>query len=257
MTSATDLCNRALSEIGARVLISDFNTESSPAAVQCKLFYDTMREQCLRSAPWGFARKTLSLTTLGLLANDPPDSPYPWQAKYAYPSDCLKMRYVLPPPFPVQLNNSVPNVSSGIIAPWCPPSRQWRYLVSMDDTVSPPRRVVLSNVIAAIGVYTANVEDPDLFDPLFTNALTMALASKLVIPLTGNVGMKGDFVKLAEASITAARVADGNEAVPTSDVIVDWMVARGTPSYFNQWGVGQGFGLGDWNWSFDNIQWSM
>lgn len=228
MVAPVDIVNQALSEIGSRTLVSSL-LEASPAAAQARLQYQPLRQQVLRAAPWGFARKTLSLTSAGLLTDTPPASPFPWLDKYIYPPDCLKMRYILPPPVLPVVEGSAPDVSDGTVwpAPWCGPSRQWRYVISYDDTVSPPRRVVLANILQAIGVYTVDVEDPDLWDPLFRNALVMALASKLVIPLTGNVGMKQSYAQLAEVSLTQARAVDGNESVPTTDHVVDWIATRG------------------------------
>lgn len=259
MTADVDIANRALSEIGARTVISSL-AETSPAAVQCRLFYNTLREQLLRTAPWGFARKTLTLTTLGLATDTPPTAPYPWLVKYAYPADCLKVRYILPPPFVT--SDTAPNVSSGLVTPWCGPSRQWRFLKSYDDTVSPARTVLLSNVLSALCVYTVNVTDPDLFDPLFTNALTMLLADKLVIPLSGNVGMKESYVKLAMMAVTDARVADGNESITTSDHVVDWIATRGVGSVNNGFGSlgvgGVDWGsMGQWYGGNDSAGWSM
>lgn len=257
MTADVDICNRALGEIGARLVINSL-TETSPAAVQCRLQYNPLREQLLRTAPWGFARKTLALTTLGLLTDSPPASPYPWLAKYAYPADCLKVRYILPPPYGLASDlNGEPDVSSGLVVPWCAPSRQWRYLPAYDDTVSPPRKVLLANVQSALCVYTVNVTDPDLFDALFTNALVMALANKLVIPLSGNVGMKQGYAALAEQAILQARAVDGNEAIPTSDHVVDWMAVR-EASWYPNWGVGgDSFALGSWWGGYENMSWGM
>lgn len=258
MTSDVDICNMALGEIGARFIISSID-ESTPAAAQCRVFYNTLRQQVLRTAPWSFARKTLSLTPLGLASDDPTTwNQYPWLAKYLYPPDCLKLRYVLPPPW--VSGQGAPNVSSGPIVPWCPPSREWRFIVAVDDTDPdiPMRKVLVSNVVEAIGVYTANIIDPDLFDQLFTNALSMALGSKLVMPLTGNVALKADFIKLAQEAITQARVADGNEAIPTSDHVPDWMQARGVPSsgLYGYGGVDYG-SIGSWFGGWDDMAWGM
>lgn len=258
MVADVDVCNMALGEIGARQIITDLE-EDSPAAVQCRIFYTNIRQQLLRSAPWGFARKTLQLTPLGLASDDPTTwNQFPWLVKYAYPADCMKMRYILPPPFAVS-EGSAPNVSGGTVYPfWGGPSRQCRFLIASDEEIEVPmRRVVLSNVIDAFGVYTCNIIDPDMFDPLFTNAFSMLLAAKIVLPLTGNAKMKADWVKLAEFNITAARVADGNEAIPVTDHVVDWMAVRGADSYNT--------GLGGFNWGtmgtyysgFDNFSWGM
>jgi hypothetical protein len=85
MTTDVDICNRALAEIGARVIIASL-AEATPAAKNCNLLYNPMRQQILRAAPWAFARKTLAITPIGLLTDNPPASPYPWLAKYLYPA---------------------------------------------------------------------------------------------------------------------------------------------------------------------------
>jgi len=255
MPSAIDICNMALGEIGSRTLVNSLG-EDTPAGVQCTLFYNTLRQQLLRAAPWGFARKTLALTSLGLATDDPNPVPFPWQAMYLYPPDCLGMRYILPPPFPTQVAD-VPDVSTTLLVPWCPPSRTWRYLKSYDDASTPARTVILSNVVQALGVYTADVEDPGLFDPLFVNALAMMLASKLVMPLTGNAGMKGDYFKLAFNAVQEARARDGNESITSSDVVVDWITTREVGNYTNLWTYnGPAVGLGSWLWQYDS-NWSM
>ncbi len=263
MTTDIDICNRALSEIGTQFLITALD-DSSPAASQCTLQYAALRQQLLRAAPWGFARKTLALTALGYLSDTPPASPYPWLVKYTYPADCLKMRYILPPPIPPLDPDVVPSVSSQpLFAPWCAPSREWRYLPGFDpgdpdaDPPTEASKVILANVIGALGVYTADVEDPDLFDPLFTNALVMMLADKLVIPLSGNVGMKQAYVSLAKDAVMQARAVDGNEAIPSTNHVVDWMAARLAGGYpFNGGGLG-GPELGQWYSGYDNIGWGM
>lgn len=260
MTSPADIVNRALSEMGAQTLVEDLTTENSVAAATARLWYTPLRQRLLRTAPWAFARKTVTLSTLGLLTDTPPGAPYPFYSKYLYPPDCEKMRYILPPPvLPAQ--GDAPDVSSGTLwFPWCPPSRAYRYVVAYDDSVVPARRVILSNVPSALAVYTADVDNCDLFDSLFTDALEAALASKFIVPLSGNVGMKRDFEMVAENAILKARVADGNESITTSDVVVDWIQTRS--AYGGNWawntpGSGPGTDWGAWNATYDAMTWSM
>lgn len=263
MTTPVDLCNRSLTEMGARTIINSLD-ENSAAAVACKVFYNETVEWLLRVAPWGFARRTINLTQLAV--QDPtvttPNSFYPWLVKYAYPADCVKFRYVLPPPFPPGSTGSAPNVSSGPIAPWCAPSRAWRFLPATDFTDDDPpqqRKVLLSNVLNAVGVYTALVPNPDLMDKGFKDALVATLAHKLILPLAGNVQMKTQFYQLAQARIMEARVQDGNEAIPTSDIPVDWMAARGVTPLFGLGPVsyGEWASLGYWYSGYDSAEWGM
>lgn len=258
--SIISICNRALSEIGTRSTIASLE-EGSPEATQCALWYDNLRQQLLRTANWGFARFQLSLTQLGDLIPDE-TSPYPWAYKYAYPSDCIKMRYILAPP-PSTLTGSInpPTVGQPILTSCFSPSRANRFIVANDrDNLLNQRRLILSNVYQAIGAYTGDVTDPSLFDTLFDGALTAALAYKLVIPLSGNVGLKKDFGDHVRESIVNARVADGNEAISKTDHTVDWIATRGLGSIYGYGPlctIGCPTDWGDWWGGNDNWSWGM
>lgn len=257
-TSAISICNQALSEIGTRSNISAMD-DGSEEGTQCAIWYNTLRRRLLRTAPWGFARGQLALTQLGDLIPDQ-TAPYPWLWKYAYPSDCIKMRYVLPPPVPAATGNTSNPITGAQFYGnlWMGPNRAYRYLPSsdVDTTTGQQSAVLLSNVAGALGVYTRDITNVDMFDELFVGALASALAFKLVIPLSGNVGQKEEFRKSAEDAILQARVADGNESVPTSDIRVDWIETRGIGyGAFNNPLTGTGWGL--WNASYENMTWGM
>ncbi len=261
MASVIDTCNRALSEIGTQSFITSLD-EQSNEAVQCGLWYNNQRQGILRAAPWGFARHQRALTLLGTWDGVSANAPYPMLYKYEYPSDCLKLRYVLWPPVATNISDS-PAVDVGTSAPyWGTPSRANRFLISVDvdSETGAQSKIILSNVPGAIGVFTLDVTNVDVQDTLFESALTAALAYKLVIPLSGNVGMREQFRMSAEGSLTNARVADGNEAIPSSDHVVDWIAARGSPAY----GLGNGLGLGacgpewgQWYSGWDAMAWGM
>lgn len=267
MTSEADVVNQALDEIGARVVVSDL-TDNTPQARVARRWYGFCKDQVLRTAPWAFARRTLPLSLLGTLTDTPPGSPVPFLFKYAYPSDCLKLRYIIPTPVipSIPAQDLAPNVSEGPFFPWCGPRREWRFLVNLD--VDPntgfQSKTVIANLNLPLAVYTADVTSPDLWDPLFQNALVSLLASKFVQPLTGNAGMKKDYEALARDAVLQARVADGNESITTADPRVDWIDVRGVP---NLWAMtqglngsaagGWGWGGGDWYSGYDSFQWSM
>jgi hypothetical protein len=89
--------------------------------------------------------------------------------------------------------------------PYAMPSRNNRFLPAYDDTTLPAKKVLLSNINNITVVYTVDVIAPDLFDPLFQDALVMGLANKLVMPLSGNVKLKNGFAQMAQQSILTAR----------------------------------------------------
>jgi hypothetical protein len=201
------------------------------------------------------SRATLSLTELGDLIDG--TSPFPMLYKYAYPSDCIKMRYLLCAP-PIYTNTVAPSVGTPQYYNFLRPSRSQRYLVANDtDAEGNQSKVILSNVYQAIGVYNRDVQDPDLFDDGFEEALVASLAAKIIMPLTGNVGMKAQYEQLADLEIIKARSMDANESITKSDHTPDWITGRGTIG----WGQGAFpwgslYSWGDWNCSWEDMGWS-
>lgn len=255
--SIVNICNQALSEIGTQSAISDLG-EASAEAQQCSLWYDDLRKRLLRTAQWGFARRQVVLTLLGDLQDA--TSPYPYLFKYAYPSDALKIRYLLAPPVTFTGTDDAPVVGEVIPFPfWMSPSRANRFMIASDvDENGTSRKVILSNVCAAIAVYTADEQNPDVFDDLFSGALASTLAYKLCNPLSGNIGQRQQFAQSAQAAILEARAADGNEAIPSSDITVDWITARGCGSPWGAAGFANagGSGWGLWYNGNDNMNWA-
>lgn len=199
MTAPVDICNRALSEIGTRSTIASLD-EASPEAYNCSLHYDRLRRMLLRGAHWNFAREQQpALTALATPQQ-------PWQAAYAYPSDCLAFRFLQPP---------------GQYF-WAP-SPLFRFVVS--------GKTIQTNLLQAGGVYTSDVQDCDLFDDLFADALTAALAAHVLLALTGNANEKQGFLQAALQSVQVARAADGNEGTPSTDHVPDWILARGDGAF--------------------------
>jgi hypothetical protein len=247
MTSAIDICNEALASIGARSVIASF-TESSKEAVNCQIFYGPTRTALLRAAHWGFARKQQLLSELGNAQDS--TAPYPWGYKYAYPADCERFRYLVPQPVTTTANAEVIPADAWATWPLPAPCRDWPYVIANDVD----KRCLLTNVQYAIGVYTCDVQDPDLWDSLFRQAMVAAMAAKLCMNISGKVQLMQGFKQEANDAIMVARAADGNEAMPSTNHTPDWIAARGTP-----WGYGLapavlGGGL-LWNQSYE--QWGM
>lgn len=248
MSTDITICNQALSLIGARAEITAL-ADVSKEAKTCNLWYDSCRQDLLRSAHWSFARKQLALDELGNAVDN--TSLYPWQFMYEYPEDCLKVRYLLPPP-PTSDNDVIPAAEAFV--PWAMPSRAHRFIVGQASIGTPTpvdTKVILTNVEEATGVYTADVTTVSLFDKLFESALVHALAATIVLPLSGNVAMKGTFESIALGAVNRARAMDGNEAMPSTDHVPDWIATRGyvgDPYY-------SGPGIGQWYASWDSVPW--
>ena len=87
MASEVDICNLALSHIGASATISSL-TEASEEAFHCNLLFADTRDTLLRSFPWVFATRHIALSDVGT----PPGN---WAYRYSYPNDCLFAREIL------------------------------------------------------------------------------------------------------------------------------------------------------------------
>jgi hypothetical protein len=90
-----------------------------------------------------------------------------------------------------------------------------------------PQRVILTNQEFATLSYVKQVTDPDIWDPIFQDAMVNKLGADLVMALTGDKGLANACVAMANASIQEARKADGNEGLTINDVTPDWIRMRG------------------------------
>lgn len=88
MASKTEICNLALGHLGQSKRISNVDTQTTPEAAACKLFYDYALETILREIDWPFATK---IADLAVVAENPTTT---WGYAYRYPSDCIKIRRI-------------------------------------------------------------------------------------------------------------------------------------------------------------------
>lgn len=246
--------NRALLSIGSQAQVSSLNEGSAQANAASVLFTPTF-ESLARSAPWNCLRKEATLTLLAAAQGTPenpngttlPLPPTPWLYQYAYPSDCLQVRFLVPSlPAP---NAGVPifSVNTGA-ATWLPNGGQIPYAVAYaTDINNNPLNVILTNQSQAIAVYTVNQPNPQIWDSLFQSAMVASLAAYFVPALSLHMPLMQMQIKLAEEMIQQARVRDGNEGVISMDHLPDWMRARqGATGRFCANGGPGGYGN---NWS--------
>lgn len=240
MTTDTDICNRALSAIGTRSTIASMQ-EKSNEAKQCALLYAPTRNSLMRAAHWDFARYPAYLTllkampgtpenpTAGTVNWDPATQPAPpWLYEYAYPADCLLLRFITPqistgatggtPIFSTPSYIPVPAVNV----------RPQRFQIGSDlNQQGQNVKIILSNQSQAVGVYTRLITEPDLWDDLFQEAMVAALGVRLVIPLAGDKAMLKLQREAAVQAIMQARVSDGNEGFTIENWTPDWLAIRG------------------------------
>lgn len=110
------------------------------------------------------------------------------------------------------------------------------------------QRIVLTNQEQAALCYVKQIVDANVFDPLFQDALTQLVASRMIKVLTGDINAANAKIQEANAHIVEARKADGNEGMTVNNVTPDWIRIRGIyyPTDFG-WTPNQNF---DWGGMF-------
>lgn len=263
MTAPVDLCNLALDQIVARTSITGLTPPSPPnnkAAEVAARTYQIQTDAVFRAAHWNSARLQNTLTLLRAAVGTPenpsgvdaggntlPIPPVPWRYEYAYPPDCLLMRFVIPRPnlpiagtAPLMTNvgmSNLPLVNTSL--PFVP---------AIDtDQDGNQIKVLLTNAGKAQGVYTARISNPDLWDASLQNAVIGTLAAWFALPITGDKSLMTMRVQLAVGLINAARMSDGNEGITTTDHIPDWMQIRESGSGWGGFGAAGGNFMAGWD----------
>lgn len=213
MTGVVDIYNIALSEIRAGRV--DSVNEQSAQARQCSLYYDILRKQVLRDAPWGFAR---TIQALALLDSDT-YSVFNWAYVYQYPSDCLRINRLI-------LNHEF--VQSGTST--AVTSRFYDRNLPIPDHKTPVPYEVLqeqntkvivandSNLRLDYNIDNGFTRDPTNFDSAFILALGNLLGAHVAVSLVGEEkgsGLKKDLLAVYNKYISNAIANNANERYET------------------------------------------
>lgn len=175
LTSPADVVNNALTRIGYKLRVGSL-FDGSEAASNALDIYAQTRDEILRQNDWGFAERNVSLTLLksapagGYVPPTVWTTAYPalpWLYSYQYPDDCLKVRALKPSPIFLQSYDPQPYV----------------FNLANDNSYTPPKKVVLCNVVDAILVYTGQVTDPTTWEADFGEGFCAALGRRLAAGL--------------------------------------------------------------------------
>lgn len=150
MSTSTDWANDALSEIGISA-IDSIDDVDNPESIECKRLFDVSRKQYLREADPGFARREVALA----LASGETSNIYDYV--YALPSDSLKLRYIW---------NTGTDVEPVI-----------EFVTSSNTAKN--STLIMTDQEEAIMVYTADIEDLNMFNDDDRAAVVSLMASKL------------------------------------------------------------------------------
>ena len=253
MLSPTAICNQALDEISARATVTSIDpSDGTQAGDICARHYQPRIDALFRSAHWNFARMQAPMTLLRARAGTPPNPsgalpnpPFPWLYEYAVPTvpKCLKARYIVPQ-LPGQTATTVPlTTGPQTVLPAFSGANTPPFILSSDvDANGKQISVILTNQLAALLVYTARIEDPELWDPRFVEAAVMLLAAWIASPVNGSMQQAAKCTTMAQTLVMQARISDGDEGTSQVDLTPDWIFARSRTSGLTIPGVSCGAG---------------
>lgn len=149
--SKTDICNLALSRIGAKVVTSaEITADTAVTAMHCNRHYEQTRDALLRSHWWRFASARKSL-----IKGAAPE--FEWDHSYALPNDFLAVKSIYDEDEDNHFHRNHYEIEGNL-------------LLTDEDTFDLK--------------YIKQVTSVKDFDPLFIEVLVLSLALKLVMPLS-------------------------------------------------------------------------
>ncbi len=157
MNSKTNICNLALAYLGQAPITS--LDQDNGQARWLKLFYNSVRDEVLRTHNWAFAATDEPLLLVKTGAH--PGGEF----IYKYPADALFVRRVY---------------SAAV---------QTAFQFSEHFDKDTHQRVLVTPAPRARAVYTRQMTDETLFDPAFVKCFALALACDCALALTGDVDL--------------------------------------------------------------------
>lgn len=171
-----EIWNAALAAIGHdRTIASE--SEDSAELLRCQQFWDLSRKTLLRAHPWAFAKQPYACGAAVQVRANSVAYPLPQALRICGAEDASGRRVG------VTLVSGLAWVSSGTMA-------------------------------GGVIWYVEDVEDTELFDAEFVQALIYALGERLAFPMTGKTGLTQTMHELYRRALGEARAIDANESRP-------------------------------------------
>lgn len=187
--TANQVADTALEQIASQATVET----NVVAAAAVAIIYVPTVQLMLREMEPDFARRTAVLALSAAATPIPP-----WAYEYLYPADCVRLRQVRPPATgpgsPVDVNDPQPI----------------RANVAFDIISGVNTKVILSEQVNALAVYTSSSVTEVQWDSVFTDAVVRRLSNPLAMALSG----RPDFAK--EILMQSAQMATTGEAIDDS-----------------------------------------
>lgn len=200
MASETDFLNDALGQIGQGPITNI--QDGSQAANWCRTFWPPLRRGMLRMHHWKFADTRIALA---VSATAPL---YEFAYAYALPRDLLAIR---------EYNGTLLNLAIVSEGRWV----HWEGFYKVEGDF------IYTNDGEARLLYTRDITNPDLWDPLFYQAAASWLASKLALAIFKNDDLsKGLLSQVFGMLLPQALVVDGQQGTKVAYVVDDLIWGR-------------------------------
>lgn len=192
METETQICNLALSEIGAK-LISNYEEDSTEEARACRLHFAQTRDALLRRHQWNFAQTRADLSQItGTPVSD-------WDSAWQLPADCVRV---------ISLPSDSP------------------YKPHQEFAVE-GRSILVRDLDAVTLLYVSNAVPVTSWDPLFIDALSLSLAVKLAKCIAHDAAMSQAAAgSLSQLALPAAFTADARETQSNENHGPAWRRAK-------------------------------
>lgn len=189
MSVEVDICTSAMIKIGAEPINSLL--DDTKEARLCRLQYPKIRDSILRSAPWSFALKRLSVSKLD------GDLIFGEGNQFQLPIDCVRFVKMY--------------VGDGYVS-------NEKYVIEGD--------VLIANVESLQGWYVCNTVEVEKYDSNFKEAVACALAADLCYSLTQSNTLKQSLMDSCKFYIEEARSYNSQEVSPENFVFDEFLNVR-------------------------------
>ena len=178
VSTIVEICNMALARLGDS-RISDINADEEKARL-CKLFYEQTRDEVLREHPWSFAagRAILAAISSTNLTG--------FDYLYQLPTDCLYVRKMI--------------------------DAEGETYGDITSEYKIEGRELHTDITPCAIRYTKKIDNPGQFDSQYVEALTLKLASKLALRLSGKQQYEGSMIQQYMIVLQNAKALDGGES---------------------------------------------
>jgi hypothetical protein len=188
VASIVEICNMALSHLGDSATVASIDPpEGSAQAEHCSRFYPLALATLLEMHPWAFATRRAALAQVA----NPSTT---WAYAYAQPNNVVNLISVLAPDAVDDYSSSMQSSAQAYDNSYARNTVGGAYTPQdfSPEIDATGNDIILTNQANAVLRFTVLVTDTTRFSPLFVEALTWLLASKLAGPvLKGEAGMQG------------------------------------------------------------------